>query len=358
MKKHANIPIFIPHEGCRNECVFCNQRTITGTCQSSDRDIIPEIESALSTIDDNTEVEIAFFGGSFTGIGKDKMTRLCDDAYRFVKDGRVKSIRLSTRPDYIDAEILDILKARGVTHIELGIQSMRQQVLDECKRGHTTTDTEKACSLIRDYGFILGGQMMIGLPCSTAEDELYTAKRIVEMGAKEARIYPCIVFEGTELCSMAKSGKYTPLSVDDAVKRSADVYKVFRENGVNVLRIGLQSSEKLSSDDAVFAGANHPAMGELVMGEYYYSLILSRLGEIKKLENNTKDSRLIIYCSEKNVSKISGQNKRNKTRLLDVIKKFGFTDITILGKAEFDDDTITFDIQNTDEKKAEENQCT
>lgn len=358
MKRHANIPIFIPHEGCKNECVFCNQRTITGTCQSSDRDIVPEIENALSTIEKDTEVEIAFFGGSFTGIGKDKMTRLCDDAYRFVKDGRVKSIRLSTRPDYIDNEILDILKSRGVTHIELGIQSMNQSVLDECKRGHTATDTEKACSLICDYGFTLGGQMMIGLPGATFEDELYTAKRIVEMGAKEARIYPCIVFEGTELCSMSKSGKYTPLSVDNAVKRSADVYRVFRENGVNVLRIGLQSSENLSSDDAVYAGANHPAMGELVMGEYYYSHILSKLCEIEELANTADKKRLIIYCSEKNVSKISGQNKRNKTRLLAVICKFGFTDISILGKVNYDDDTITFDIQNTDKKKAEENKCT
>ena len=346
MKRHANIPIFIPHEGCKNECVFCNQRTITGTSKGSDRDIVPEIESALSTIDKNTEVEIAFFGGSFTGIGKDRMTRLCDDAFKFIKDGRVKSIRLSTRPDYIDEGILDILKARGVTHIELGIQSMCQAVLDKCKRGHTISDTEKACRLICDYGFILGGQMMIGLPGSCGEDELYTAKKIVEMGAKEARIYPCIVFNGTELCRMAQGGHYSPISVEDAVKRSADVYRVFRENGVNVLRIGLQSSENLSSDDEVYAGANHPAMGELVMGEYYYSLILSRLGEIKGLADTADKKRLIIYCAESEVSKISGHNRKNKIRLLSAIENLGFTDIKIIGKSDIDEGTISFDSRN------------
>lgn len=346
MKKHANIPIFIPHEGCRNECVFCNQRTITGTCQSSDRDIVPEIENALSTIPDGYEVEIAFFGGSFTGIGIDRMTKLLDTAYEYVRLGKVQSIRLSTRPDYIDEQVLDILKSRGVTHIELGIQSMRQHVLDACKRGHTTSDTERACRLINDYGFILGGQMMTGLPCSTAEDEIYTAQKIGEMGAKEARIYPCVVFENTELCNMAKSGCYAPLSVDDAVNRSADVYRVFRERNVNVLRIGLQSSENLSSEESVFAGANHPAMGELVMGEYYYSLILSKLNEIKELANNSEKNRLIIYCSEKNVSKISGQNKRNKQRLLTQIEEFGYCDIRILGFSDIDDERLFFSCEN------------
>ena len=346
MKKHANIPIFIPHEGCRNECVFCNQRTITGTCLSSDRDITAEIENALATIDEGTETEIAFFGGSFTGIGKEKITRLCDTAYRYIKDGRVKSIRLSTRPDYISEEILDILKLRGVTHIELGIQSMKQSVLDASKRGHTAEDTENACRLICDYGFILGGQMMTGLPSSTSEDEIYTARKIVRMGAKEARIYPCIVFKSTELYEMYKGGLYSPLSLDEAIKRSSAVYRVFRENGVNVLRIGLQSSENLSSDDEAFGGANHPAMGELVIGEYYLSLILERLEEIKKLAIPGKRNILTIYCSESSISKISGHKKRNKERILSEIKDFGFIDIRISAKSGFDDGQIVFESEN------------
>lgn len=346
MKKHANIPIFIPHEGCRNECVFCNQRTITGTCQSSDRDITSEIESALSTIPENYETEIAFFGGSFTGIGIDRMTRLLDTAYGYVKSGKVQSIRLSTRPDYIDKEILDILKSRGVTHIELGIQSMRQNVLDACKRGHTVKDTEKACRLINDFGFILGGQMMIGLPCSTAEDEIYTAQKIAEMGAKEARIYPCVVFHGTELCEMAKNGGYEPISVDEAVERSASVYGIFKNSGIKVLRIGLQASENLSDESEVYAGANHPAMGELVMSEYLYSRILENISLFEEISIKNTKNRLIIYCSEKNVSKISGQNKKNKERILSAISKFGYCDIKIIGKCDFDEDRLFYSSEN------------
>ena len=330
MKKHANIPIFIPHEGCRNECVFCNQRTITGTSMGSDRDIVPEIEKALSTIPDEYEIEIAFFGGSFTGIGKEKMTRLLDDAYKYIKDGKVQSIRLSTRPDYIDEEILDILKSRGVTHIELGIQSMRQNVLDACKRGHTATDTENACRLISDYGFILGGQMMIGLPCSTLEDEVYTAKLIGEMGAKEARIYPCVVFHKTELCNMAMDGRYLPISVEDAVTRSTRVYYELKRHNINILRIGLQSSESLSGNDEVFGGAYHPAMGELVESRVKLEGILSEIEYYKSEQKFDYHGHVFtVECNKCDLSKVIGHKKSN----LEIIRKAaidaGFSDLNI-----------------------------
>ncbi len=330
MKKHANIPIFIPHEGCKNECVFCNQRTITGTCQGSDRDIVPEIENALSTIGDGYDVEIAFFGGSFTGIGIDRMTKLLDTAFKYVKSGKVQSIRLSTRPDYIDEQILDILKSRGVTHIELGIQSMRQHVLDACKRGHTVSDTEKACRLINDYGFILGGQMMIGLPCSTAEDEIYTAQKIGEMSAKEARIYPCVVFEKTELCNMAKTGDYMPISVDEAVTRSTNVYYELKKHRINILRIGLQSSESLSDKNEVYAGAYHPALGELVESRVKLEGILSAI-EYYKSEKAAEyhGQPFTVECNKCDLSKVIGHKKSN----LEIIRKAainaGFSDISI-----------------------------
>lgn len=346
MKKHVNIPIFIPHEGCRNECVFCNQRTITGTCQSSDRDIVPEIERALSTIPDGYDIEIAFFGGSFTGIGIDKMIRLLDTAHEYIKSGRVQSIRLSTRPDYIDSQILDILKSRGVTHIELGIQSMRQCVLDASKRGHTVQDAESACRLINEYGFTLGGQMMIGLPCSTLEDEIFTAEKIIKLGAREARIYPCVVFHNTELCEMAKRGDYSPLSIDEATARSAAVYKILKNASINILRIGLQSSEKLSDESEVYAGANHPALGELVMGEYLLSCIFDRLLNIESISNKGFKNRLIIYCSDRNVSKISGHNKKNRQKLLTAIEKYGYADIKIRGYADIEGDAIFFSSEN------------
>lgn len=330
MKKHANIPIFIPHEGCKNECVFCNQRTITGTCQSSDRDIIPEIEDALSTIPDGYEVEIAFFGGSFTGIGNDRMTRLLDSAYEYVKSGKVQSIRLSTRPDYIDKQILDMLKSRGVTHIELGIQSMKQHVLDACKRGHTVEDTEKACILINDYGFILGGQMMIGLPCSTAEDEIYTAQKIGEMGAKEARIYPCVVFEKTELCNMAKMGEYEPVSIDEAVERSTKVYYELKKHKIGILRIGLQSSESLSDKNEVYAGAYHPAMGELVESRVKLEGILSAIEYYKSEQKfDYRGPPFTVECNKCDLSKVIGHKKSNVEIIRKAAIEAGFSDINI-----------------------------
>ena len=330
MKKHANIPIFIPHEGCKNECVFCNQRTITGTCQGSDRDIIPEIEQALSTIPKDYDIEIAFFGGSFTGIGNERMTRLLDAAYEYIKSGKVQSIRLSTRPDYIDKEILDILKSRGVTHIELGIQSMRQKVLDASKRGHTVEDTERACRLINDYGFILGGQMMIGLPSSTAEDEIFTAKRIGEMGAKEARIYPCVVFNKTELCQMAKTGKYTPISVEEAVIRSTRVYYELKKHKINILRIGLQSSESLSDKNEVFAGAYHPAMGELVESRVKLEEMLSSIERYKAQRGfDFHGQTFTVECNRCDLSKVIGHKKSNMEIIRKAAIDAGFSDINI-----------------------------
>ncbi len=318
-KKHANIPIFIPHEGCPNGCVFCNQKKITGTDGSACRDITPEIEKALETIDTRLcDTEIAFFGGSFTGIDRNLMIRLLESAFRFIKDGRVKSIRLSTRPDYIDVEILDILSDYGVKHIELGIQSASDKVLAASKRGHTAKVAKEACRMIVEKGFVLGGQMMIGLPCSTLSDELDTARMICEMQAGEARIYPTVVFYETELCEMAKRREYIPLELKDAVKRTAACYRVFLENNVKVLRVGLQSSENLSDGTKVFAGANHPALGELCEGEVYLDIIKESIS--KKTPSGTT---LVIEAPFGEVSKVSGHKKENKNAIYSFLCEKG-----------------------------------
>ena len=235
MKKHANIPIFIPHLGCPNNCVFCNQRSISGRQSFDPADVVRQIEEALSTIDDGCECEIAFFGGSFTGIDRELMIYLLDTAQGYIDAGRVGAIRLSTRPDYIDRERLDILSGYGVKTIELGLQSICDRVLDVTKRGHTSKDAEEACRLIKEYGFELIGQMMIGLPSSTLEDEIYTAQKICDMGADGARVYPTVVFYNTELCEMAERGDYIPLDEDDAVMRTKEVLSVFDRRGVKCI---------------------------------------------------------------------------------------------------------------------------
>ena len=203
--RHINIPVFIPHLGCPNMCVFCNQRTISGTQEFHRESVKTIIDNALSTIPDGTDTEIAFFGGSFTGIDRDLMIYLLDTAEEYVRAGRVGGIRLSTRPDYISDEILDILGRYAVHDIELGIQSMDDRVLAACRRGHTAAQSEYACRAVKSRGFRLVGQMMTGLPGADAQSELQTARAICRLGADGARIYPTVVFRGTELCDMAQS---------------------------------------------------------------------------------------------------------------------------------------------------------
>lgn len=312
--RHVNIPLFIPHLGCPNQCVFCNQRTISGVSEFDASMCDKLINEALSTVSPDDEVEIAFFGGSFTGIDFDYMVSLLDIAYNYVKCGRVSSIRCSTRPDYIDEKILDTLKRYGVKTIELGLQSTDSEVLSLTKRGHSFTDEVNACKLIVDYGFDLVGQMMIGLPGSTVDKEKETADFIINSGAKGVRIYPTVVFRDTELCQMTINGSYKPLSVDEAVERSSKVLEKFIEAGIEVIRIGLCASDNLISDDTYYAGPNHPALGELIQSELYYKKIVDQL----KLIDIEKETTLNIYVSAGSLSKAVGQRKRNKLRLLSI----------------------------------------
>ncbi len=309
--RHVNIPVFIPHRGCPNDCVFCNQRTISGHSDYSPEAVRGEIEAALATIPENAEVQIAFFGGSFTGIDRDEMIYLLSVAKEYIDSGRVGSVRLSTRPDYIDLERLNILKAYGVKTIELGIQSTSDRVLAASNRGHTAEDSERAMRLIKKYGFELVGQMMVGLPSATPEDEYGTARDICLWGADAARIYPTVVFCGTELCEMAKRGEYTPLTLENAVERSVGVKKIFIENGVECIRLGLQSGENLTDGDGVYAGDYHSAIGELVESRIYRDVIVSAI-EREGLADKIRGRELVIYVPHTEVSKVIGHKAENK----------------------------------------------
>ena len=210
-KKHVNIPIFIPHLGCPNSCVFCNQRTISGHGDFDIGQVRNEIDTALSTIGESVSKEIAFFGGSFTGIERTLMTELLSLAQEYVDNGDVECIRLSTRPDYIDDEILSILSQYSVRTVELGLQSLDDDVLCASKRGHSKDCAIKACKAVKEAGFELIGQMMIGLPKSSVKAEIDTAKLICELCADGARVYPTVVFADTELAKMCECGEYVPL---------------------------------------------------------------------------------------------------------------------------------------------------
>lgn len=326
--RHINIPIFIPHMGCPNMCVFCNQRSISGRMSFDISRVKNEIEEALSTTGRDDEIEIAFFGGSFTGIDRELMISLLSLAQNYIDDGRVSSIRLSTRPDYIDNEILDILSSYSVKTIELGLQSMDDEVLQKSKRGHTSQCAENACKMIKKRGFSLIGQMMIGLPNSTVEKEVYTAKRICMMGADGARIYPTVVFYETELCSMMQSGVYSPLSNEEAVERTKEALKIFVENGVPCIRVGLQSGENLSDTSLVAGGANHSAIGEMSMSALYLDKIC------EYIDANAPEKmpeKIVIYCPMGEISKIVGQKRKNMQK---IYQKYGIKNVKVLEKNE------------------------
>ncbi len=326
--RHINIPIFIPHMGCPNMCVFCNQRSISGRMSFDISRVAAEIDEALATTSKEDYIEIAFFGGSFTGIDRELMISLLSLAQTYIDEGRASSIRLSTRPDYINSEILDILASYSVGTIELGLQSMDDEVLQKSKRGHTSACAENACKIIKERGFSLIGQMMIGLPSSTVEKEICTAKKICELGADGARIYPTVVFYDTELCRMMQSGVYLPLSNEEAVERTKEALKVFVENDVPCIRVGLQSGENLSDASLVAGGANHSAIGELSMSALYLDKICEYIDANLPAK---KPEKMIIYCPKGEISKVVGQKRKNKQK---IYQKYGIKSVKVLEKSE------------------------
>ena len=313
--RHRNIPFFVPHAGCPNACVFCSQVKITGKKIEKDRDLeLAELRELLDSVGEesikNSDNRIAFFGGSFTAIERGRMINLLSVAKEYIEKGVASGIRISTRPDCIDGEILDILEEYGVKEIELGIQSTDNKVLTLSGRGHTAEDSYRACEMILKRGFTLGGQMMTGLPGATIESEVKTASDIVRMGAKESRIYPTVVFEGTELYRMTQRGEYTPLDTEDAVRRSAACYRIFLDNNVKVLKVGLHSSENLRQAPC---GANHPSIGELIKGRVLSDIIAEKAQDC--------EGRILdISVGKSQLSMLKGHGGAEIKRLAEITK--------------------------------------
>lgn len=266
--KHSNISIFIPHIGCPHRCSFCDQRTISGAEKIPHGDDVREIcEKALAEVKSPENTEIAFFGGSFTAIPRAYMTELLEAAYSFVGEGKFKGIRLSTRPDCIDREVLTILKKYGVTSIELGAQSMSNKVLKANQRGHSADDVEKAAKLIREFGFELGLQMMVGLYKSDMADEFETLDKIAAIRPDTVRIYPVVILDGTKLGELYKSGEYSTFSFDEVTEFAAIAMMKFEYEGIKVIKCGLHASEFVERD--MLGGFYHPAFRELCESNIY-----------------------------------------------------------------------------------------
>lgn len=310
-QKTFHIPIFVPHKGCPHDCVFCNQRKITGRQKDMTADDAKSIiESHLETIEKCNApgrymAEIAFFGGSFTAIDMEMQTELLSLAKGYVDRGRVHGIRCSTRPDSITAHILENCKKYGMTAIELGVQSADEEVLLLSDRGHTFEDVKKASYLIKFYGFELGLQQMTGLPGDTYEKSVETARKIASLEPKAVRIYPTLIMEGTRLWDMCIDGTYTPQTLDYAVNLAADIADIYLAKGIEILRISLQTTDGVN--EKTVKGPYHPAFAELV-----YSEIEKRKIEKDIIANNISDCEYTVKFTDGNVSKIIGHKKSNK----------------------------------------------
>ena len=306
MKKRI-IPIFVPHRGCPHDCIFCNQKKITGVSTDvTSEDARNIIKEYLPTIPKDASVEIAFFGGSFTAIDEKTQNELLSVAKEYVDKGLVSDIRMSTRPDCISVDILNRLKEYKVSIIELGVQSMDAKVLHDSARGHDIESVINSAKLIKESGINLGLQMMVGLPSDTEEKCIETAKRFIELDPFCVRIYPTLVVKDTGLETLLERGEYTPFSLEECVNIVKKLLVLFYINDINVIRVGLQATDDIQLGKGVVAGPYHPAFRELAEAE----MIKDYLDYIVK-ENNI-EKELIVNTNNKNISKIVGNKKSNK----------------------------------------------
>ena len=300
--KHINVALFVSDLGCPHRCSFCNQKTISDKITPPNAtDVEKAVETALSTSECN-DGEIAFFGGSFTAIDRGYMLELLSKAYDYVSRGMFKGVRISTRPDCIDTDVLAVLKKYGVTSIELGCQSMDDEVLRLNNRGHASDCVPIAAKLIKDFGFELGVQMMTGLYGDTREKSIETARKLIALEPDTVRIYPTVVLESTELERLYRKGEYAPQSLEEAVDLCSELLTMFNEKDIKVIRMGLHSGGNV--EEGYVAGVYHPAFRELCESRIYLKITEKELEKIS-------DKNIEITVGGRYVSMLTGQKKSN-----------------------------------------------
>ncbi len=318
MKKQYIIPIFVPHLGCPNDCIFCNQKSISGQKENMTKEKAKKIiDDYLKEMKEEAQIEIAFYGGSFTAIEPKLREELLETAYQYIEQGKVESIRISTRPDCIDKETLKRLKKYKVKTIELGVQSANDYILKRTNRGHTFADVKKASKMIRWNGFKLGHQIMVGLPESTRIDEINTAKALIKLKPKMIRIYPVLVVKNTKLETEYQEGKYEPIPLVQAVEICKELVRRFADKKIDVIRVGLQDTDEITSperkESQVVAGPYHPAFRQLVESALWYDAVV---GKIKKL--NVKVKEVEVTVNPIDASNVIGHKKENIMKLKEI----------------------------------------
>ena len=322
MAKKRIIPLFIPHAGCPCLCVFCNQKKITGMdTPVTAEQAAEEIERGLRWA--GAGCQLAFYGGSFTALLPETQEKLLGAAQPFLRRGQLESIRVSTRPDAIDAGTLERLRDYGVTTVELGCQSMDDRVLEKSERGHTRADVIRACELLKAGGFSVILQMMTGLPGDSGAESRETARQLIALRPDGVRIYPTVVLRGTKLEAMMQAGTYQPQTVEAAAELCAELYELFLQAGIPVIRVGLNPTEDLSGGEAV-AGAYDPALGERVLSRMYLRRARRLLAEEKP------EGQAVFSVSPQRVSVMVGQRREN---ILALQREFGLKSIKVLPEA-------------------------
>ena len=335
---HFNIPVFITHLGCPFQCIYCNQKYISGTIKAPDAEEVNAIiQQKVSTIDSAiATVEVAFFGGSFTCLSKTDQEKYLQAVQPYISDKKVNGIRISTRPDYIDENILDLLHHYNVSTIELGVQSMSDRILTNAGRGHTVEDVVKASALIRKNGFKLGIQTMIGLPGEGKEESEYTASRVIGLKPDCVRIYPVLVLKDTELEQMYLERKYEPMSLQHAVERVAMVLRMYINNEINVIKVGLHPSEEFGSGGKLVAGPFHPAFREMAMSILWKNEFNDYLLQQQISAKVNKDITITVPTSQYNYA--IGYEAENKSYFKKYFTKVRFTRSETLNRFEFNVD--------------------
>lgn len=318
------IPFFIPFAGCPHHCIFCNQKSIIGQAQPIEPSSIPRtITQYLETNRSCKPISVAFYGGSFTALPIDIQKNYLQAVQPFVTSGRISGIRLSTRPDCITPAILTLLNEYGVTTVELGAQSMDDLVLARAGRGHSAADTIKAAQLLKAHGFVVGIQLMIGLPEDSTQTFTNTVQRVIELRPDFVRLYPLLVIKGTLLENQYKAGEYTPLSLDEAIAYSRDALERFEKAGIEVIRIGLQPTEELEEPGTILAGPYHPAFRQMVE-----SLMLLDKMRAGLHARSAKTDSVKFHVHPADVSAAIGQHRAN----IDSLKKeFGLQAVHVAG---------------------------
>jgi histone acetyltransferase (RNA polymerase elongator complex component) len=344
-KRPLIIPIFLPHMGCPHQCLFCNQTSITGHSNNlpSKASMSRQIERFLSFRRQKRQfTEVSFYGGNFLGLSFDQITDLLSHASKYIQKGHINGIRFSTRPDTIDPKCLELISSFPISTVELGVQSMNDQVLAMVRRDHNRSDIKTAIARLKQTNYAIGLQLMIGLPGDTFKSVMESAYQIADVKPDFVRIYPTLVLKGSPLSKWYQTGKYTPLSLPLAIEQTKSLFLMFQKKGIPTIRMGLQASDELNQNDTLLAGPYHPSFGHLVLSSIYKDAIHQMLSKIfSDSQASEKDRSVQLSANPRDISKVRGLKNQNLSLLK---KEFNLFRLKIIPDPDLHIGTLIFKI--------------